>query len=95
MSARVAVATAVAALALAACGGKVIDDEKAEGFVQDGLETQGGIKVDSVDCPSDVDVEKGETFDCTAVTDQGRFSVTIRMTDDEGTVVPVRAKRAG
>jgi Domain of unknown function (DUF4333) len=86
---------AAAALALAACGGKVIDDEKAEGFVQDGLETQGGIKVDSVDCPSDVDVEKGETFDCTAVTDQGRFSVTIRMTDDEGTVVPVRAKRAG
>jgi Domain of unknown function (DUF4333) len=89
------VGAAVVALAIAGCGGKVIDDEKAEGFVEDGLERQGGIEVDAVDCPADVDVEKGKTFDCTAVTDQGRLSVTIRMTDDEGTVVPVRAKRAG
>jgi Domain of unknown function (DUF4333) len=85
---------AIATLAMAGCGDEVIDDGKAEVFVQDGLESQGGLKVDSVDCPSDVEVEKGKTFDCTAVTDEGRFTVTIRMTDDEGTVVPVGAKRA-
>jgi hypothetical protein len=85
---------AIATLAMAGCGDEVIDDGKAEVFVQDGLESQGGVKVDSVDCPSDVEVEKGKTFDCTAVMDEGRFTVTIRMTDDEGTVVPVGAKRA-
>jgi hypothetical protein len=85
---------AIAALVIAGCGDEVIDDGKAEVFVQDGLESQGGVKVDSVDCPSDVEVEKGKTFDCTAVTDEGKFTVTIRMTDDEGTVVPVSAKRA-
>jgi hypothetical protein len=91
----ITVAAAAAVLALAGCGDKVIDDVKAEGFVEDGLESESGVRVASVDCPSDVDVEKGKTFDCTAVTDRGRFTVTIRMTDDEGTVVPVSARRAG
>jgi hypothetical protein len=88
------VVAAALTLAVAGCGEEVIDDGKAEGFIRDGLEDQGGLTVASVDCPSDVDVEKGKTFDCTAETDRGRFEVTIRMTDDEGTIVPVDAKRA-
>jgi hypothetical protein len=89
----VAVGTALAALAITACGGKVIDDGKAEGFIEDGLEKQAGVKVSSVDCPSGVDVEKGKSFNCTAQTDRGEYTVTLRMTDDEGTVVPTRAQR--
>jgi NAD(P)H-hydrate repair Nnr-like enzyme with NAD(P)H-hydrate epimerase domain len=89
----VAVAAALAALAIGACGGKVIDDGKAEGFIEDGLQKQAGVKVSSVDCPSGVDVEKGGTIDCTAQTDRGAYRVTLRMTDDEGTVVPADVER--
>jgi NAD(P)H-hydrate repair Nnr-like enzyme with NAD(P)H-hydrate epimerase domain len=89
----VAVGAVLAALMITACGGKVIDDGKAEGFIEDGLQKQAGLKVSSVDCPSDVDVEKGKTLDCTAETDRGRYAVTLRMTDDEGTVVPARVQR--
>ena len=81
-------------LAIAGCRGDVIDDGKAEDFIGDGLEERVGVEVSAVDCPSDVDVEKGKTFECAASTGRGRFAVTIRMTDDEGTIVPVRARRA-
>jgi NAD(P)H-hydrate repair Nnr-like enzyme with NAD(P)H-hydrate epimerase domain len=89
----VAVGAVLAALAITACGGKVIDDGKAEGFIEDGLEKQAGIKVSSVDCPSGVDIEKGKAFDCTAQTERGEYRVTLRMTDDEGTVVPAHVQR--
>jgi Domain of unknown function (DUF4333) len=85
----------LAALAIAGCGDKVIDDEKAEGFIEDGLESQSRLRVASVDCPADVEVERGRTFDCTAVTDRGRYTITIRMTDDDGTIAPVGAERVG
>src|SRR5919106_423105 len=66
----VVVGISALALAIAGCGGEVIDDGKAEDFIRDGLEERVGVQVSSVDCPSDVDVEKGKTFDCAANTDR-------------------------
>ena len=85
------IVAAVAALAIAGCGDEVIDDGEAEDFVQDGLQ-QSKVKVDSVECPSDVDVEKGKSFECAAETNRGGFTVTLRMLDDDGTIRPTDIK---
>jgi len=60
---------ALAALALAAflavgCGETVIDDAKTEAAIEQNLKNSVGQKVSSVDCPSDVEVKAGTTFDC-------------------------------
>lgn len=61
---------AVAALALAVflatgCGETVIDAAKTEAAIEDNLQKSVGQKVASVECPSDVEVKTGKTFDCT------------------------------
>jgi hypothetical protein len=58
--------------ALPGCGGTVIDDAKTEGAIQHNLETSLNKKVKEVDCPSDVDVEKGATFDCSVTLTDGK-----------------------
>jgi hypothetical protein len=60
-----AVAVAVLALALAACGETVIDATKTEDSIKAELERSAGLDVTSVDCPSDVEVKAGATFECT------------------------------
>ena len=76
----------VAALALAGCGSKVIDQGKAEKFTKQ-VVVANGSTARSVKCPSDVSVKKGKTFACTAVLANGRtFKLTFQMTDDKGTV---------
>lgn len=55
----------------------MIDDQKAEGAIQDNLEADGDLKVRSVDCPSDVDVEKGATFRCEIVSSAGQKATAI------------------
>jgi NAD(P)H-hydrate repair Nnr-like enzyme with NAD(P)H-hydrate epimerase domain len=65
-------ALVLAALLLTACGGTVIDDAKTEDAIQQNLETSLNKKVSSVDCPSDVDVKAGESFDCTVTLSGGK-----------------------
>jgi hypothetical protein len=61
-----ALAVAVlAAFGASGCGGTVIDDAKTEASLERNLEKSAGKRVDSVACPSDVDVEKGAEFTCT------------------------------
>lgn len=58
------VAIAIAAL-VAGCGGTVLDDEKTEDAIAASLESDQGMKVSSVDCPSGVDIDPGASFECT------------------------------
>jgi NAD(P)H-hydrate repair Nnr-like enzyme with NAD(P)H-hydrate epimerase domain len=62
--------SAVAALAIAVfvavgCGETVIDSAKTEAAIEQNLENSVGQKINSVDCPSGVEVKAGTTFDCT------------------------------
>jgi NAD(P)H-hydrate repair Nnr-like enzyme with NAD(P)H-hydrate epimerase domain len=61
---------AVAALAIAVfvavgCGETVIDSAKTEAAIEQNLENSVGQKINSVDCPSGVEVKAGTSFDCT------------------------------
>jgi hypothetical protein len=56
--------TAIALLALG-CGETVIDSAKTEAAIEQNLKRATGAKVSSVECPSDVEVKAGATFECT------------------------------
>ena len=79
---------AAGALAFAGCGDKKLDTDKLEGKIKDGIEQQvSGVKIKSVDCPSDVKVKKGDTFNCKATTNSGQSAnVKVTQQDDEGNV---------
>ena len=79
-----AVSTLVAAgLALAACGGTVIDEDKAEDAIFADLERD-GVKVQSVDCPGGVDVEAGSSFQCEVVAGDGlNATATLRIRNED------------
>ncbi len=66
-------AAALAALALAACGG--YDQGEAENTIVDKLSGQVdsavGSPITSASCPSDVELKAGTTFDCTATLENG------------------------
>jgi NAD(P)H-hydrate repair Nnr-like enzyme with NAD(P)H-hydrate epimerase domain len=62
--------SAIAALVIAVfvavgCGETVIDSAKTEAAIEQNLENSVGQKINSVDCPSGVEVKAGTTFDCT------------------------------
>lgn len=58
------VALAFAAFLMAGCGETVIDSAKTEAAIEENLQKSVGQKVSSVECPSDVEVKAGKTFDC-------------------------------
>lgn len=59
------VALAVAAFVASGCGETVIDSAKTEAAIEENLQKSLKQKVSSVECPSDVEVKAGKTFDCT------------------------------
>jgi hypothetical protein len=65
------VALALAVFFAAGCGGTVIDAAKTEDAIEHNLEQEVGQKVSSVDCPSDVEVTPGDTFECTVRLEDG------------------------
>jgi len=79
---------AAGALALAGCGDKKLDTDKLEGKIQDGIEKQvSGVKIKSIDCPNNVKVKKGDTFNCKATTNSGQTAnVKVTQQDDKGNV---------
>jgi hypothetical protein len=84
-SARLA-AFAVLAIAAAACT-KTLDTDGLEGELRSQIETQTQSGVSSVDCPSDVEVETGGTFECTAEEESGAsFTIRVTQSDDQGNV---------
>ena len=60
------------------CGETVIDSAKTEDAIAANLEKSQGMKIASVDCPSDVEVKTGTTFDCT-VTQKGGEALTAEL----------------
>jgi len=84
-SARIA-ALAVLAVAATACT-KTLDTDGLEGELKRQIEEETGGTIASVDCPADVEVEAGGTFDCTAVEGSGaEFTITVTQRDDQGNV---------
>jgi hypothetical protein len=83
----------LASVAFAACGGKVIDDNKAEEFIRQDL-SDAGVNVESVSCPSGVEVAAGSDFECDVAADGERAVVQMRIVDDEGLVKPITIRSA-
>jgi hypothetical protein len=76
---------AAVVVSFAACGTEKVDDEKVEEFLLDNAQAPGLIE--SVDCPDDVEVEEGDTFDCEVHTKNGGLEVTtMRQVEDERVV---------
>lgn len=57
------------------CGETVIDTAKTEAALEQDIERATGKKVASVDCPSDVEVKKGKTFECKVNFKDGKHEV--------------------
>jgi hypothetical protein len=90
----------IAALALlaigfaaAGCGETVIDDVKAEGAIQSNLEKSLHVKITSVDCPSDQQVEAGKTFTCAVKFSDGKqATATLKILNKDADVSLVGLK---
>jgi hypothetical protein len=89
--AALAVPAAVALLAATGCGAsvstsKTLKTNEAEAVIKKGLEERVSGTV-TVKCPSDVKVEKGGAFDCTATADDGtKANVHVIQKDDQGNI---------
>lgn len=89
-------ALAAAVLAVAGCGKTVIDDAKTEATIEQDLERSTGQKVDSVDCPSGVEVTKGATFQCTIVLKNGTREVaTLKIRNEDADLSLTKLEQQG
>jgi hypothetical protein len=77
----------VLVLAVAGCGETVIDSAKTEGAIEHDLEKSVGLKIASVDCPSDVEVKAGTKFQC-VVTETGgkKQTATLKILNEDADV---------
>jgi hypothetical protein len=94
-SVRCAAVLALLAIVFAAagCGETVIDDVKAEGAIQSNLEKSLHEKIKSVDCPSDQQVEAGQTFTCTVIfSDDKQATATLKILNKDADVSLVGLK---
>ena len=67
-------------------GDKTLDTGKLEQTIREGA-GDGTIEVTSVDCPDDVEVASGTTFECRLLASDGTSAkVVVRQTDDDGNV---------
>jgi hypothetical protein len=79
-------AAAAGVLLLAACGVSEVDIPALEKEIKSGVKEQNGIDV-TVECPDQVDWEKGKSFECDVSDEQGTTKkATVTMKDDEGKV---------
>jgi NAD(P)H-hydrate repair Nnr-like enzyme with NAD(P)H-hydrate epimerase domain len=82
----VAALLAVAFLAVG-CGETVIDDAKTEAAIEENLQKSLGKKVSSVDCPSDVEVKAGASFDCAVTLTGGKEeTASLKIINDDADV---------
>jgi|ERR1044071_4687201 hypothetical protein len=83
----------VVALLAIGCGETVLDSAKMEDTLKASLSNSLGEKVVSVDCPSDVEVEKGTTFECHVKLEKGDEQVAtlkIRNENADTSVINLR-----
>jgi hypothetical protein len=83
----------VAAFVFVGCGDTVLDATKTEEQLQASLSKSLGEKVSAVDCPSDIEVEKGKTFSCSVKMQKGEdqtVTLEIRNSDADVSVTDIR-----
>ncbi|MBJ7519097.1 MAG: DUF4333 domain-containing protein [Solirubrobacteraceae bacterium] len=79
-------ALALAATGFAGCGTTMLNTDKAETEITKGLDAQVGTGA-KVSCPDDVEIKKGDTFNCTATDPEGNeATIVVTQKDDEGNV---------
>jgi hypothetical protein len=72
---------------VAGCGETVIDSTKTEEALEANLSKSLGQKVSAVDCPSDVEVEKGATFTCSVKLAKGaEQTATLKILNEDADV---------
>ncbi len=76
---------AIAALVAAGCGETVIDNAKTEAALKENLQKSAHRQISAVECPSEVKVDPGATFDCTVKLAGGK---------EETAVLKIRDKEA-
>lgn len=79
---------AVAALVVAAgaCS-KTLDSEGLETTLKEQLTRETASTITAVDCPDEIKVETGGTFECTVTEESGTtFTLSLTQTDDNGAV---------
>mgnify|MGYP003600226498 FL=1 len=84
------------AVSLAGCGGVTVtrdepslDTDKIQSELQSKLADSIPGSTASVTCPSDVELQQGATFDCTAILNGQQFNVEVTQTNDQGDVTYV------
>ena len=82
-SGTLAVLLVILAVLAGGCGGTVIDSAGTEVLVAEEVERVKGHKPDSVDCPSDVDVDPGATYSCTVVVGDKREIATLKIRNED------------
>jgi Domain of unknown function (DUF4333) len=76
-----------AILSLASCKQK-IDPSKVQDLCKSLLKDDTDIEAKTIVCPKDIEVKKGNDFECVATTDDGdEVTLTVDQTDDKGTVL--------
>lgn len=69
-----------ALLLLAACGTSSVDQDEVERQVSQQLTKQVGQEPDSIDCPGDLEAEKGTTMRCTLTEGDESLGLTVTVT---------------
>ena len=73
-------------MALAACGSKTVNTDKAETEIEKGLKQQLKLRSVSVTCPGDVEAKKGDRFDCRATSGNDKARIAVTQSDDDGNI---------
>jgi hypothetical protein len=79
-------AAVLLSLSLAACGTEVVEQEEVERQAKESLEAEIGQKLKAIDCPGDLDAEKGKSIKCTLVAEDDSkvdLTVTVASIDDD------------
>jgi hypothetical protein len=77
----------VAAVVVAGCGETVIDDVKTEAAIEKNLKPTFGKRLTGVDCPENVEVKKGNIFECAlTLTDGKEEAVKLKILNDNADV---------
>lgn len=73
----------VLALALVACGPVKLDMEKVKSSIQSGVQSQIGLNVQSISCPSEIEAKAGATFSCSVKTNDLNEDLSIEVTQND------------
>jgi Domain of unknown function (DUF4333) len=82
----VAAVALAAGIALGGCGTKMLNTDNAEKEIVRGLEQQTKARNPKVSCPDDVEIKKGDRFNCRATAGGDSATIAVEQLDDEGNI---------